>query len=269
MDYPATERLDLVENLHGHEVTDPYRWLEDADDPRTKEWSAAQDELFARHRDGFGPAHERYRDRLDGLARAGTVSTPVWRGERRFFLRREPSQEHAVLLVAGADGVERVLIDPMVLDPDGTTTLDIWQPSLSGDRLAYGISAGGTEESSLFVLDVATGAVLEGPIDRARHTSVGWAAGDEEYFYQRHLEGEEGIHHRRVYRHRVGADPVTDDLVFGADAERATYHGVRTSHDGRWLIVSASRGTDPRNDLWLADLAAAELAFVAVHTGHE
>jgi prolyl oligopeptidase len=154
----------------------------------------------------------------------------------------------------------------MALDPDGTTTLDIWQPSLSGDRLAYGVSAGGTEESSLYVLDVSTGDVLEGPIDRARHTSVGWVLGDEEYFYQRHQPGEEGIHHRRVYRHRVGTDPLTDELVFGTDAERATYHGVRTSRDGRWLIVSASRGTDPRNDLWLADLAAADLAFTPIQT---
>ena len=266
MEYPHAERLDLVEDLHGHRVADPYRWLEDADDPRTKEWSAAQDDLFARHRDGFGPARDRFRDRLDGLARAGLVSTPVWRGERRFFLRREPNQEHAVLLVVDADGTERALVDPMALDPDGTTTLDTWQPSLSGDRLAYGVSTGGTEESSLYVLDVATGDVLEGPIDRARHTSVGWVLGDEEYFYQRHQPGEEGIHHRRVYRHRVGTDPLTDELVFGADAERATYHGVRTSRDGRWLIVSASRGTDPRNDLWLADLAATDLAFTPIQT---
>jgi prolyl oligopeptidase len=265
MDYPHAERLDLVEDLHGHRVADPYRWLEDADDPRTKEWSQAQDDLFARHRDGFA-ARDRFRGRLDGLARAGTVSAPVWRGERRFFLRRRPDQEHAVLLTVDADGTERVLIDPMALDPDGTTTLDTWQPSLSGERLAYGVSAGGTEESSVYVLDTATGEVLEGPIDRARHTSFGWVAGDEEYFYQRHLPGEEGIHHRRIYRHRIGADPVTDDLVFGTDAERAAYHGLRTSHDGRWLLVSASRGTDPRNDLWLADLSAAELTFVPVHT---
>jgi len=268
MDYPHAERLDLVEDLHGHRVADPYRWLEDVDDPRTKEWSAAQDELFARRKEGFGPARERYRERLDGLARAGTVSTPVWRGERRFFLRRAPSQEHAVLYVVDPDGTERALVDPMALDPAGTTTLDNWQPSLGGERLAYGISTGGTEESSLYVLDVSTGDVIEGPIDRARHTSVGWAAGDEEYFYQRHLPGEEGIHHRRVYRHRVGTDPDTDTLVFGADAERATYHGIHTSRDGRWLIVSASRGTDPRNDLWLADLTAADSAagldFVAV-----
>jgi prolyl oligopeptidase len=270
MAYPHAERLDLVEDLHGHRVADPYRWLEDADDPRTKEWSAAQDELFARHRDGFGQVRERFRNRLDGLTRAGSVSAPVWRGERRFFLRREPDQEHAVLYTVDPGGTERPLLDPMALDPDGTTTLDNWQPSHSGERLAYGISTGGTEESSLYVLDVATGDVLEGPIDRARNPTVAWTASDEEYFLQRHLPGEageEGIHHRRIYRHRVGTDPETDPLVFGEGAERATYHGAYVSLDGRWLVVTVSRGTDPSNDLWLADLAAEDPFFVPVQRG--
>jgi prolyl oligopeptidase len=72
-----------------------------------------------------------------------------------------------------------------------------------------------------------------------------------------------------VYRHRVGTDPAGDTLVFGADAERATYFGINTSRDGRWLVISASRGTDPRNDLWLADLADEQLTFVPVFRGSE
>jgi prolyl oligopeptidase len=269
LEYPAAERLDLVEDLHGHRVADPYRWLEDAEDPRTKEWSVAQDELFARQLADVAPARERFRAMLDELERAGIVSAPVWRGDRRFLRRREPHQEHAVLLVIEADGTERVLVDPIALDPAGTTTLDVWQPSVEGDRLAYGVSTGGTEESDLYVLDVATGEILDGPIDRARHTSVGWLPGGEEYFFQRHEPGEEGVHHRRVYRHRVGTDPAGDTLVFGEGAERATYFGVTTSRDGRWLVVSASRGTDPRNDVWLADLESRELTFVPVFRGSE
>jgi prolyl oligopeptidase len=266
--YPPAPREDVVDVLHGHEISDPYRWLEDADDPRTKEWSAAQDELFARAQAGWAD-RDRFRNRLAELLRAGSVGVPVWRGERRFSTRREPDQEHAVLLVAepGDGGGERVLVDPMVLDPAGTTTLDSWQPSVEGDRLAYAASAGGTEESSVWVLDVATGAVVEGPIDRTRHSDIGWLPGGEEYFYQRHEPGEEGIHHRRVYRHRVGTDPAGDELVFGAEAERATYFGIHTSRDGRWLLIAAWRGTDPRNDLWLADLSREPLEFVPVQRG--
>jgi prolyl oligopeptidase len=149
----------------------------------------------------------------------------------------------------------------MALDPAGTTTLDAWSPSWEGDRLAYQISTGGDEESRLFVLDVATGELLEGPIDRCRYSPVAWLPGGQELFYVRRLApdlvpaGEEQFH-RRVWRHRVGSDPATDLLVHGEGSDPATYFGARTSADGRWLVVSASVGTAPRDDVWLADLGA-------------
>jgi len=153
-----------------------------------------------------------------------------------------------VLRVREADGTTRVLVDPMELDPAGTTTLDAWSASWEGDRLAYQLSTGGDEESSLYVLDVATGEVLDGPIDRCRYSPVAWLPGGDELFYVRRLApdqvpaGEEQFH-RRVWRHRVGSDPDSDALVHGEGADPATYFGARTSADGRWLVVSASVGT--------------------------
>ena len=104
---------------------------------------------------------------------------PYWRGDRYFLTRREPGQQFSVLYVVEADGTERVLIDPMALDPTGVTTLDSWQPSKEGDRLAYQLSVGGNEESLLYVMDVATGETIEGPIDRCRYSPVAWLLGGE------------------------------------------------------------------------------------------
>lgn len=261
--YPAAERLDLVETLHGREVADPYRWLEDAADPRTEAWEAAQEELLAAARKTW-PATGRFAARLEELLAGGEVSVPAWRGRRLFFSRRLPGQEHAVLLTADPDGAERVLIDPMLLDPAGTTVLDGWTPSVEGDRLAYLVSEAGTEESVLYVLDVATGKPVEGPITRAKFTPVAWLPGGEAYFYVRKLAPElvpadERQYHRRILLHRVGTDPDTDDVeVFGAD-QPTNYHGASVTRDGRWLTVTTSPGTAPRNDLWIADLGAADI----------
>ena len=167
--YPAAPRLDLVEDLHGHPVADPYRWLEDDDDPRTAAWAAAQDELAAGLLAGL-PGRAAFAARLGELVHAGAVGIPVWRAGRAFSTRRDPGQEHAVLRVTEPDGTVRVLVDPTALDPAGTTTLDAWSPSWEGDRLAYQVSVGGDEESQLFVLDVGTGELLEGPIDRCRYS---------------------------------------------------------------------------------------------------
>lgn len=268
--YPPAPRTDLVEDLHGRAVPDPYRALEDVDAPVTQEWSAAQDALYTAYRQRAVPAAgpfatNRLRDRLGELLGAGFVGAPAWRGDRRFVSRRSGDQEHAVVVVVEPDGAggerERVLVDPLVLDPAGTTTLDAWQPSKEGDLLAYQVSHGGTEESVLHVLDVATGALVDGPVDRARYSPVAWLPGGEAFCYVRRLPPEglpedEKQYHRRVWLHRVGTPAEQDVELFGAGLDMTNYYGVSVSRDGRWLLVSASAGTAPRTDVWIADLHA-------------
>jgi prolyl oligopeptidase len=253
-----------VEDLHGIAVADPYRWLEDPTSEESQAWTRAQDALLQAERDQW-PGREHVHERLTALLGAGAVSPPIWRGERQFFMRRTAEQEHAVLLTIDPDGTERVLVDPMALDASGLTTLDGWQPSKEGDLLAYQVSEGGTEESVIRVMDVATGDIVDGPIDRARYSPIAWVPGGKAYYYVRRLhpdlvpEGEDQ-YHRRVWLHQVGTDPdASDTLVFGDGMLLTNYYGVSVSRDGRWLSVSAAEGTAPRNDLWLADLQASPL----------
>ena len=269
--YPDAPRLDLVDDLHGTPVADPYRWLESPDDPRTAEWLAQQSALMADERAGW-TRREDFATRVEQLLGAGTVSPPYWRGDRYFLTRREPGQQFSVLYVVDPDGNERVLIDPMAIDPTGVTTLDSWQPSKEGDRIAYQLSVGGNEESLLYVMDVDSGETIEGPIDRCRYSPVAWLLGGQAYYYVRRIAPEllpesEQNFHRRVYLHRVGTSPDEDVLVFGAGMTMTNYYGVEVSRDGRWLQVSAAEGTEPRNDLWVADLthsAAESPAFTLV-----
>ncbi len=257
--YPEAERLDLVEQLHGRDVADPYRWLEDADDPRTHAWSAAQDELFTAERDTWS-SRKAIQDRVVELLATGLVTVPVWRGERQFLMRRTADDEHARLITIAPDGSEHVLLDPMALDPSGTTTLDSWNPSKEGHLLAYQLSEGGTEESVLRVIDVVSGELVDGPIDRMRYSPVAWVPGAEGFYYSRRLapelvpEGEEQFH-RRVLWHVLGSDPDDDVEIFGDGEDPMNYYGVTVSMDGRWLSVSAASGTAPRNDLWVADVS--------------
>jgi prolyl oligopeptidase len=259
--YPRAERLSAVDHLHGRDVPDPYRWLEDSEDPRTVSWSAAQDALFTEAHRGW-TATPAFTERLTELMGTGDVSAPFWCGGRRFLTRRLPGQEHAALLVVDADDTERVLVDPAALDPSGTTTLDGWQPSKEGDRLAYLISEAGTEESVLSVIDVATLERLDGPITRVRYTHVAWLPGGEAYFYVRKPhpdtvpEGDEQ-YHRRVKLHKVGTDPDADDVeIFGEGRPKTAYYGMSVTRDGHWLTVDMHAGTAPRNDVYVAELSA-------------
>ena len=149
MDYPHAERLDLVEDLHGHRVADPYRWLEDADDPRTKEWSAAQDELFARHRDGFGAGPR-------PLPATGSTAWPGPASCHDAGLARRAPVLHAPRSRARSTPCSTPSTPTAPSASSSTrwrstrTARPRWTPGsprCEGDRLAYGISAGGTEES--------------------------------------------------------------------------------------------------------------------------
>jgi len=282
--YPPAERLGLAEELHGHRVADPYRWLEDPTSPATVAWSEAQEELWQRFADSL-PARAPLRGRLLDLI-PGYVGPPHVVGDRRFWTARNPDQDHAVVWVTDRSGT-RALVDPNALSADGTITLDGWSPSWEGDRLAYQLSSGGDEESRLWVLDVATGETLEGPVDRVRYSPIAWLPGGQELLYVRRLPPEavpegESQYHRRVYRHRIGpaapdapgspttaprpqstapapapADPISSDLeLFGDGIDMTAYFGVDVSPDGAWVAVSTALGTAPRNDLHLRRLPA-------------
>ena len=114
-------------------------------------------------------------------------------------------------------------------------------------------------------MDVSTGALADGPIDRCRYSNVAWLPGGKAFYYTRRLppsavpEGE-SQYHRRVYLHQVGTSADEDVLIFGTGRDKTDYYSVSVSRDGRWLAISASRGTAPRNDLWLADLSESDPA---------
>lgn len=257
--YPPAERLDLVEVLHGHRVADPYRWLEDPEDPRTIAWSVAQDQL-AKDRLGVLPGIDGLAETLRELLSAGSVSAPLWRAGRRFRTMRNPGDEHGVLYVTDPGEPERVLLDPVAIDPTGLTTLDAWVPDLEGRRLAYQLSSGGDEHSVLHVLDVGTGDEVEPPIDRCRYSAVAWVPGGEAFFFVRMVDEDEAPNgeqafHRRVWRHRIGTPTDQDDLIDGPGLyDEHTYYGVRVSRDGRWLLVNGNVGTARRDSLWIAEL---------------
>ena len=259
--YPEANRDSIVDVLHAVSVADPYRWLEDGTSEATREWSTSQHELFAARAAGWSTrAH--WQVRVAELLAGGGVSVPTWRGRRQFFMRRNPDQQLAVLLTVDTDGTERVLIDPMALDADGLTTLDAWQPSPDGTLLAYQLSEGGTEESSIRVMRVADGSAVDGPIDRVRYSPIAWLADSTGYYYVRKphpslVPADEAQYHRRVQLHLLGTDPDRDDVeIFGAGQVITNYYGVDVSRDGRWLQISVSEGTSTSNDVWWADLSA-------------
>jgi prolyl oligopeptidase len=248
--FPEARRDDVVDDYHGTKVPDPYRWMEDQDNPDLKEWLVTQDELCQPWLAAL-PGRAAWRATQERLL-PGTVSAPGVRGDRLFFMRREPDQQHAVLLLRAGGEAERPLVDVNALDPSGLTTLDVVAPSPDGTKLVYGLSSGGDEDTAITVIDVDTGEVLDGPIERTRYTDTAWLPDGSAFFYVRRLTPEP--FNRRVWFHVVGAPIEDDELIFGEGRDPSTYYSVDLSLDGRWLAITAAVGTEPRNDLYVVDL---------------
>jgi len=256
--YPPTRRLSEAEKMFGQWVHDPYRWLEDSHSDETRTWSIEQDALFRAERDTW--THRPYFHRqLRQLLSPGSVSTPLWRGRRQFVMRLAPGAEYPVLVVIDPDGPERVLLDPARIDPSGKTTLARWRPSWEGDLLAYQLCAASSEKSVLWVVDVLDGRVVDGPFAWSRPSPIAWLAGGEGFYYVNQPDPRLGAHQgQRIWLHRIGEDSAADVCVFGADHAPGSHFAVSATADGRWLSVSVTPGTAPRNDLWLADLSRSD-----------
>jgi len=247
---PPAQRGAETEDFHGERIADPYRWLE-RDGSEVRAWTDAQN---ARTRTALDAVPERayFAGRLRELLGVGLLGVPLPVGDRVFYERRSAGARQMVLFVREG-GRDRALIDPNRLDAAGLVTLDWWYPSPDGARVAYGLSRGGTEMSTLHVLDVASGDRLPDEIAHTQRARVAWS-GDGFYYTVHPVPGSvppgDEHYYRRVRYHRLGDDPSRDPLVFGDGLPKESLLSVDADAKGRWVVLSAAEGWS-RNDLYL------------------
>jgi prolyl oligopeptidase len=256
--YPPTRSDHVVETLHGQSVADPYRWLEDSANPEVREWTEKQNQLTRSVLDQL-PGREKVHDQLSRLLDIGLIGTPEPVKGNVFYTRRQGKQNQPILYVRrGVDGTDRILVNPNIAAADGTVALDWWYPSWDGQRIAYGMSRNGSEQSTLRVRDVDSGKDLPDTIERTRYASVAWLPDGSGFYYTRYPQlgsvpkGEENYHHH-VFLHRLGSDPRQDPKVFGQGRPAEDMPTVQISPDGRWLVVTEHQGW-AKSEIFFKDL---------------
>ncbi len=241
--YPDTQKGDVVDDFFGATVADPYRWLEDAEDPEVLEWTGKQHALAL---ETLGS--------LEGRATFGRRLREVWdypkyeiprkRGDRLFFMRHDGLRQQPVLYVQEGDGSARVLVDPNSFSDDGTVAIFDWQPIAEGRLLMFALSDGGVDWVEFRIRDVASGQDLPDRLDKLKFSTAAWRVDGSGFFYSRYADGalDEGpanpeVSHQ-VYFHQLGRDQAEDRLIF-ADAERkGVTYGLSVSSDDRFLLLN-------------------------------
>ena len=259
---PATRRGDDADDYHGVRVHDPYRWLEDGSSAEVAEWVAAHNSRTREALDAR-PVRDRWLERLSALTALPTTLSLAVAGDRLFTLERPAGADQYVLAVRSAtspDDEVRVLVDPASMAADAAVAIDWFHPSPDGSLVAYGISEGGTENSVLHVLDVASGRLLPDRIADTRAASVAWAPDLSGFWYTRYPAGDE--YHRHVRHHALGSDPATDAVVFDRLPTAEAWPDVTVSRDGRFVLVHLMVGWT-RIDVHVLDTATSTWCVVS------
>ena len=254
---PKTRVAPVEDTVQGHKIVDPYRYLENSDDPDTKLY-VERELAYTRSILDPLPGREKINNRLTQLLSIGTVNAPQFSGKYYFHTRRDRGQNQPVLYVReGVNGADRPLLDVNKLSADGTVALDWWYASDDGKYIAYGTSPGGSEKSTLRVLETATGKTLPDTIEHTSAASIAWRTDNSGFYYTRYPrkgdvpEGEE-VYHRHVFYHALGADPVKDPLIFGTGLKPEDWPNISLSHDDRWLLIDVEEGWT-KTEMYLMD----------------
>ena len=255
---PLTAIDEVVETLHGVEIRDPYRWLEDQDAPETRAWIDTQNGYTDTLLEPL-PG----RDRLETLAatvlEVDAIGQPNERGGRYFHSRRRADQDLQVLYVRdGLHGADRVLVDPHPMSPDHTISVSYLDISRDGRLVVYAVRDGGVDEVSIHLRDVDSGADLDDRLPAARYGQVNLTPDKTGFYYERY-----GDVTPRLMFHLLGTDPSADVQLFGDGYERHHIPVTLLSDDGRWLLVHVIEGSSGPTEIHLKDLVA-ETPFTTV-----
>lgn len=270
---PVAPVRDVTQVLHGVTVHDPYRDLEDTKAPATQEWLKAQG-AYAESVLATMPGRQALTERIDALSRStGDVVREIVRGpgDRLFYLKREAGHaQFKVVMRHGLAGKERTLVDPeeMTRRAKGVPhAVNYFVPSWDGRYLAYGLSAGGSEDASLYVMDVASGKTVGRPVPRVHEAQVHWTPDSRSLSYNqvRALPAgsppTETFLDTTAFLLRVGAPERSARPLFGPlvnqdlKLDRLDVAGVNFDPTSRFMVARTTDTTVPEGKLFVAPVA--------------
>ncbi|MEM7500606.1 MAG: prolyl oligopeptidase family serine peptidase [Pseudomonadota bacterium] len=260
--YPETAEVEQVDDYHGTQVADPYRWLEDdvRESGDVKQWVDRQNEVtFA------------YLETIEERAAIERRMTELWDYERYFIPRKAGGRyfyqyndglqnQEVILTQTSLDAEPRLLIDPNLWSDDGTVALAAYYPSPDGSHIAYLVQDGGSDWRTARVLEVATGEELDDQLEWLKFTELSWAGDGSGFYYSRYPATNEEDKFQSlnknmaIYFHELGASQENDRLVYAIPEEPDWGPRAEVTADGRHLVITIAVGTDDRYQIAYQDL---------------
>lgn len=268
--YPEARRGNQVDDYHGELVQDPYRWLENSDDPEVVTWIRAENKLTETFLAAF-PTCEEIRSSITELSDHPKFGVPFERRGLWFQTRNAGLQGQPTLWVMEGPELEgRLLLDPNLLSDDGTVAVTALEVTEDGSKLAYATSSAGSDWRTWRVRDVVTGVDLDDIVEWSKFGSLAWRKDGSGFYYsamERPQQGAEYVQESRlsqIFFHHVHTRQVEDQLVFAAPEETSWLPDATVSDDGRFVVISITRGTFPETQIHVLDLEDPDAGYRAL-----
>jgi prolyl oligopeptidase len=228
MEAPPYSPIEAVtEILHGVSVTDPYRWLEDQESPRTREWLAAQ-ALYARSYLDAIPDRDRIRERVRELLDVETYDSVQKIGNRYFFRKRLPGQEQPCIFSReDPDGEDQLLIDAAERGSGKYTAVKPLRVSPDGRLLLYEVKCGGERTGTFELMDVQSRKALSDVLPRGYLRGFAFAPDSRSFYYVHEAVDTKRPDYRAAYHHVLGSSFGDDrEVFFAGEDEKLRLHIV-------------------------------------------
>jgi prolyl oligopeptidase len=260
LSYPPTKKGEVVDDYFGTKVPDPYRWMEDLDSKDVAEWIAAQNRVTFGYLEKL-PTREPFKKRITQLWDYPKTGLPSIEGGYLFYSQNSGLQKQApVYMRKGVPAPPKKVIDPNERWPKGDMSLAQYSPSRDARFIAYGVSEGGADWETLKVVDSTTLRDLPDEVKWMRFSGISWTSDNKGFFYSRYPEPPAGkvleaaLSGQAVYYHRVGTPQAQDTLVYERKDLPTWFIGGVVTEDGKYLLITMSKGSDNNNRLYYADL---------------
>jgi prolyl oligopeptidase len=245
--YPETASVDQVDNYHGTEVADPYRWLEDDNSEETKAWVIAQNEVTFGYLEQI-PFREKLENRLTEIWNYPKMGNPTKRNGIYFYSYNSGLQNQSVIYKMNSlEEKGEVFLDPNTFSEDGTVALSAFSVSKDGKYAGYGISRAGSDWQEFYIRDIETGKDLEEKLDWIKFSGMSWYK--DGFFYSRYPQPEKGDklkgsnENNKVYYHKVGTQQSDDKLIYEDPENPLRGFSVGVSDDEQYAIITSTEST--------------------------
>ena len=257
--YPEVFRdSTVVEDYHGTQITDPYRWLEDDNSQETKEWVTAQNEVT---QDFIAqiPFRSKVRDRLKELMDYERYGSPFKEAGEYYYFKNDGLQNQSVLYHLDDEGEDKVIINPNEFSEDGTSSLAGLFFSNDGKYIAYLVSEGGSDWRTAKVLDLNTMTLLSDELEWIKFSGISWAG--DGFYYSRYPVSDEGDElsglneYHSLFYHKLGTEQSADQLIYKNPDHPKRNVGAGVTDDESILVVTESESTSG-NSVKIKDLTS-------------